>query len=557
MAFRFFDVIGRLFQTKEADPTRTFSPKLDKDGALVIQHSAQSQAMATSYYDGMLFSSERELIKKYRTMALYSECKRAINEIVSDAIVYEDNDYPISINLDSLDYGEDEKLKEHIKKEFEYCCRLLNFRIDGDNIFEQWYIDGKQIYHKIINPDNPKEGIKELRYIDPRQIQKIKEVEVSYDHESGSESYNLADEYYVYDPSGVFDDDYVSQGSSQITKISKKDIMFVHSGIIDESSKKIISHLHQAIRPYNQLREMEDAVVIYRISRAPERRVFYIDVGNIQNSQIEMYMRNEMLKYKNDLVYNMEDGETSHRRKHMAMTEDFWIPRKEGSQATSIETLPGGQNLGQIEDIEYFQKKFYKALCVPLGRLDQENQYIMGRSSEISRSEVNFSRFIMKLRKQFAVQLFNDFLKTQLVLKEIVSAEDWDEIEEFIFYDFKTDSHFAELKDAEIWRERLSLFDSFQPAVEAGYFTKKFVQDKVLKISTEEQEEMDKDKDKEQPDDTKDSPTDSKDDEKDTDYSSDSEDQDEDMDYDELMGDSDKEEELLVSDTDFKHFKLG
>lgn len=495
MAFRFFNVIGSLFQKKQDDPVRTFSPKLDKDGALIVPHTGTNQSSSVPYYDGLIFNTERELIKKYRSMAMNSECKRAISEIVGDAIVYEENEYPVEINLDKLEHGEAESLKKKIKEEFAYICKLLNFRLDGDNIFEQWYVDGKLPYHMIIDPSNTKDGIKELRYIDPRQVQKVKEVSVEHDRDSGSETYKIEDEYYVYDPSGLFDENYIAQSVAGYTKISKKDIVYAHSGLIDEQSSKIISHLHQAIRPFNQLREMEDSLIIYRLARAPERRVFYIDVGSVQNNQIEQYMRNEMLKYKNDLTYNMDDGEISHRRRHMAMTEDFWIPRKEGSQATSIETLPGGQNLGQIEDIEYFKTKLYESLNVPITRLNPEAGFAMGRPSEISRSEVNFSRFNAKLRKQFANQLFTQILKTQLVLKEICSAEDFDTWEENIFYDFKTDSHFAELKDAEVWKERLALFEQFQPAMEAGFFTKKFIQEKILKITEEDLEDMQDDLD--------------------------------------------------------------
>lgn len=494
------NLIGR--PKKDDDKNFSFIPQVDNDGSIVVEQSASTlAAFGTTYItlDGK-FSNEAELIRTYRYMSIQAECAKAINEIVNDAIVHEEGKSPVEINLNETSLSESTKKK--IEEEFETILRLLNFKLDGQNIFRRFFVDGRLFYHKIVDPDKKKEGIKELRYIEPFQIRKIRIVKRETDPETGIEIFQTVGTRYVYNQMGIYgfqnsrhDDIFAPSGRG--IEIDEEDICYAHSGLIDEKAKIVISPLHKTIRPFNQLREMEDSLVIYRIARAPERRVFYLDVGNMRDADIEQYVKKQMQQYRNSITYDSESGEISTGARHMAMLEDFWIPRREGTNATEIETLPGGENLDQIADVEYFQKKFYESLDVPLTRLDPERGFTLGRVSEISRDEVNFSRYISRLRENFAHQFFSNHLRTQCLLKGIVSKEDWDEIEQDIIYDFRTDSHFSEMKHSEILRERISLLRDADDAAEKGYLSRTYIAKNVLRLTDDEIEEIKKEIEKE------------------------------------------------------------
>ena len=422
--------------------------------------------------------NDTDLIKRYREVAQHPECDMAIEDIINEVIVSDERDTSVSLSLDKLSISDN--IKNKIRDEFEEVMKLLNFDEKGHDIFKRFYIDGRIYFHKVIDPTSPRKGLTELRYIDPRKIKKVREVRKKRDSKSkGIEVIETSAEWFVYNEKGM-----TSANSNAGIKISTDSITYVTSGIIDQTKNMVLGHLHKAIKPVNQLRMIEDAVVIYRIVRAPERRIFYVDVGNLPKIKAEQYLRDVMARYRNKLVYDASTGEIRDDRKHMSMLEDFWLPRREGAKGTEVSTLAGGQNLGEIADVQYFQKKLYKSLNVPISRMESENGFNLGRAAEITRDELKFTKFVQRLRKRFT-QLFHDILKTQLVLKGIITIEDWSNIKEHIQYDYLKDGYFAELKNAEILRERLNLVNEVSPYI-GKYFSVEYVRKNVLRQSDED-----------------------------------------------------------------------
>ena len=427
--------------------------------------------------------SELDLIRRYRDIALHPECDSAIEDIVNEAIVSDERDQAVSVSLDRLEYSD--KIKKKIKEEFNNVLALLDFNTKGHDIFRRWYVDGRIYYHKIIDSSNPKSGLQELRYIDPRKIKKIREIEKGKD-KSGAEVIVNIDEYYMYNEKGI---EYAT-GTANGLRLTKDSVAYCPSGLIDAQKNVVLSHLHKSIKPVNQLRMIEDALVIYRISRAPERRIFYIDVGNLPKAKAEQYLKDVMNRYRNKLVYDAKTGEIRDDRNHMSMLEDFWLPRREGGRGTEITTLPGGSNLGEIDDIEYFKKKLYRSLNVPISRLESEATFSIGRSDNITRDELKFTKFVQRIRKRF-VALFHDLMRTQLILKGVIAEEEWNSLKEHIQFDFLQDGHFTELKNAEVLRERLDMLSQSEAYV-GTFFSKEWVRKNVLRMSDEEIEEIDK-----------------------------------------------------------------
>ena len=425
-----------------------------------------------------------DLIKRYREVAQHPECDMAIEDIINEVIVSDDRDQSVSISLDKLAVSENIKTK--IRNEFDEVMKLLNFDEKGHDIFKRFYIDGRIYFHKVIDPKSPRKGLTEIRYIDPRKIKKVREVTKKRDTKSakGIEIIEQTAEWFVYNEKGM-------QGSNTNAglKISTDSITYVTSGIVDQTKNMVMGHLHKAIKPVNQLRMIEDAVVIYRIVRAPERRIFYVDVGNLPKVKAESYLREVMARYRNKLVYDASTGEIRDDRKHMSMLEDFWLPRREGAKGTEVSTLAGGQNLGEISDVQYFQKKLYKALNVPISRMESEAGFNIGKAAEITRDELKFTKFVARLRKRFT-QVFSDILKTQLVLKGVMTIEDWVKIKEHIQYNYLKDGYFAELKNAEILKERLSLAAEVSPYL-GKYYSVEYIRKNVLRQTDEDIAEID------------------------------------------------------------------
>ncbi|OUV68355.1 MAG: portal protein [Euryarchaeota archaeon TMED129] len=433
-------------------------------------------------------SSDVDLIGRYRAMSLHPEADAAINDIVNEAIAGDLDDHPVDIELSNLKVSD--AIKTRIREEFDNVLSLLDFDRKAYDIFRRWYIDGRLFYHKMINPDNPKEGITELRYIDPRKIKKVIEYDKPKDRISPADpQVNVlipkAVEYYIYAPKGLRG--YENNG----IKIAPDAVAFAHSGQLDMQRNCVLSHLHKAIKALNQLRMIEDSLVIYRLSRAPERRIFYIDVGNLPKQKAEQYLREVMSRYRNKLVYNADTGEIRDDKKFMSMLEDFWLPRREGGRGTEITTLPGGQNLGELEDVKYFQKKLYRSLNVPESRLESDSSFNVGRSAEITRDEVKFQKFVVRLRKKFG-DLFNDLLKTQLILKGVFTPEEWEDVKEHIQYDFVADNYFAELKEQEIMNARMALLEQMDPYV-GKYFSLEYMRRQILKQPDALFKDIDKD----------------------------------------------------------------
>lgn len=436
-----------------------------------------------------VYRTEFELIKRYREMALHPECDSAIEDIVNEAIVSDTNDTPVQIDLDNLNASDG--IKNKIREEFKYVLDLLDFDKKSHEIYRNWYIDGRIYYHKVIDLKNPHEGIQELRYIDAMKMRYVRQQKKKPNDRLAPaqrlQSDNPMDydfpeveEYFIYNPKTIYPSANPSQTSaSQGIKIAKDAITYCTSGLVDRNKGNTLSYLHKAIKSLNQLRMIEDSLVIYRLSRAPERRIFYIDVGNLPKVKAEQYLRDVMMRYRNKLVYDASTGEIRDDKKYMAMLEDFWLPRREGGRGTEITTLPGGQNLGEITDIEYFKKKLYRSLNVPPSRMDGEGGFNLGRSSEILRDELKFTKFVGRLRKRFS-NMFNDILKTQLILKNIITPEDWEVMSEHIQYDFLYDNHFSELKDAELLNERLNMVATAEPYV-GRYFSQDYVRRKILR----------------------------------------------------------------------------
>ena len=476
----------------EQQSEKTFAPPSNEDGALTIS--------AAAYYgtyvdlDGTA-KNEVELISRYREMAMQPEIESAIDDIINEAIVQNDDGKSIRIIMDDL--KQPEKIKKAIEEEFSVVLRLLNYQNMATDTFRRFYVDGRIFYHIIIDDENPTQGIKALRYIDPRKIRKVREIKKEKDTGTSVDVVQTVNEYYIYN------DKVVSGTSSSYgpvgTRIAKDAIINVNSGLMDSRRAVVLSYLHKAIKPLNQLRMIEDATVIYRISRAPERRIFYIDVGNLPKLKAEQYIRDIMVKYKNKLVYDAQTGEVRDDRKFLSMMEDFWLPRREGGKGTEITTLPAGTNLGELEDVKYFEKKLYKSLNVPVSRLDpNQSGFSLGRVGEISRDEVKFSKFVDRQRQKFS-EIFDQALRVQCVLKGICTSDEFDEFKENIYYDFLKDNNFAELKEAELVRERLSLLGSVDPYV-GRYYSMEWIQRNVLRLSDDDIKEMQKQIDKEKAD---------------------------------------------------------
>ena len=430
------------------------------------------------------FKTEYDMVVKYRMMAMHPEVDSAIEDIIQEAIVTDQNDSPVQIDLANLDVSE--SVKNMIRDEFDYIKNLIGFDTKAHEMFRRWYIDGRLYYHKVIDLKRPQDGILELRYVDPQKIKKVRQINKipKTADQFQSLDYGKVDEYFIYNPKGLRN----TSANSGI-KIAKDAITYVTSGILDTNKNIVLSYLHKAIKVLNQLMMIEDSLVIYRISRAPERRIFYIDVGNLPKVKAEQYLREVMSRYRNKLVYDANTGEIRDDRKYMSMLEDFWLPRREGGRGTEITTLPGGQNLGELTDIQYFQTKLYKALNVPAGRLESGQAFNIGRSSEIMRDELKFTKFVGKLRKKFS-EMFQDILKTQLILKGVITPEDWDDMKEHIQYDYLYDNHFTELKNIEMLNEKINLITAMEPFM-GRYFSTEYVRTNILGQSEVEKDELD------------------------------------------------------------------
>ena len=446
-----------------------------------------------------VYRTEFDLIKRYREMALHPECDSAIEDIVNEAIVSDTNDSPVEIELSNLNASDG--IKKRLREEFKAVKDLLDFDKKAHEIYRNWYIDGRLYYHKVIDFKKPEEGIVELRYIDAMKMRYVrqqkkqdKDARLANINNDNPMEYEFPEieEYFVYSPKSTYPSQLPSAmtGGNKGIKFTRDSVAYCTSGLVDRNKGSNLSYLHKAIKAVNQLRMIEDSLVIYRLSRAPERRIFYIDVGNLPKIKAEQYLRDVMMRYRNKMVYNADTGEIRDDKKYMSMLEDFWLPRREGGRGTEITTLPGGQNLGEITDIKYFQEKLYKSLNVPPSRIGGESGFNLGRSSEILRDEVKFSKFVGRLRKRFS-NLFNDILKTQLLLKNVITPEDWEIMSEHIQYDFLYDNHFAELKESELMAERLTMVASAEPYV-GRYFSQDYLRRKILRQTDEEIIEQDK-----------------------------------------------------------------
>ena len=444
--------------------------------------------IAGGYYGQYLdldgnFKTEYDMVKKYREMAKHPEVDEAIEDIIHEAIVADQNDSPVQVNLDNLEVSD--SVKSMIRDEFDYIKNLFGFDSKAHEMFRRWYIDGRMYYHKVIDLDAPQDGIKELRYVDPHKIKKVRQItKPKTADEFMKYDFGKGEEYFIYNPKGLNN----TSANSGI-RIAKDAICYTTSGLMDTNRNIVLSYLHKGIKVLNQLRMIEDSLVIYRISRAPERRIFYIDVGNLPKQKAETYLREVMGRYRNKLVYDANTGEIRDDRKYMSMMEDFWLPRREGGRGTEITTLPGGQNLGELTDVQYFQTKLYKALNVPAGRLDSQQQFNIGRSAEITRDELKFTKFVGKLRKKFS-DIFNDTLKTQLILKSVITPEDWDDMKEHIQYDYLYDNHFTELKNLEMMTEKLNVIAAMDPYV-GKYFSTDYIRSEILGQTETQIEEID------------------------------------------------------------------
>jgi len=494
MAFELFGFsfgrTGKLAPTLKQDEVTantSFAPPDYEDGAFPIS----SGVYFSSYmdFDGGIKSSA-DMIKKYREMALYPEVEMAIDDICNEAIVFDDTKRPVEIQVDTKSLSP--KIKGKIAEEFDEILRLLKFQDKGYEIFRKWYIDGRLYYHKIIDKENLGRGLVEVRPIESTHIRKVRNVVKRKDKTTNADIVAQVDEFFLYNDREETSNStaaFINAAPVKGVKIATDSICYVHSGLFDAGKKRVLSYIHKALKPLNQLRMVEDAVVIYRLSRAPERRVFYIDVGNLPKNKAEQYLKEIMNRYRNKLVYDASTGELKDERRHMTMMEDFWLPRREGGKGTEISTLPGGQNLGQMEDVLYFQKKLYKSLNVPSSRLEtDQNGFNMGRQAEITRDELKFFRFIERLRKKFS-ELFLELLKTQLILKGVITKEDWEYLHPAIRFEFRKDSYFTEAKENETLTTRLNLVTAADPYI-GKYFSRHFVQKNIMRMSDEEIEDM-------------------------------------------------------------------
>ena len=449
---------------------------------------------------------EFELIRRYRDMALHPEVDSAVDEIVNEFVVNDTNDSCVEINLDNLEVGKG--VKNKIREEFDHIKNMLNFEKRAHELIRNWYVDGKLIYHKVIDLANPKKGILELRYIDPLKIKKVRQKlssnnrTLTPEEKQSAKAYEWGEfvDYWLYNPRGYLRGGALGpvgdMSNNQGIKIAVDSITFVNSGLQELNKSLVLSFLHKAIKSLNQLRMIEDALVIYRLSRAPERRIFYIDVGNLPKVKAEQYLRDVMARYRNKLVYDAKTGEIRDDKKHMSMLEDFWLPRREGGRGTEITTLPGGQNLGELKDVEYFRKKLYNSLNLPPSRLTDDNKgFNLGKTTEVLRDELKFTKFIGRMRKRFG-ELFHDILKTQLILKGVISPEDWDDMKEHIQYDFLFDNHFNELKEKEMQLARINLATQMDVFV-GKYYSIEYIRKHILEQTEKEYREIDKQMQKE------------------------------------------------------------
>jgi hypothetical protein len=471
---------------QEQDPKQNFTTPQADDGTTTVA--------AGGYFGSYLdmegtAKNEADLVRRYREISLHPECDQAIEDICNEAIVSSEEKDSVRVTLENIPFGNE--VKKRIDEEFLNVLKLMNFSTKGFEIFKRWYVDGRIFYQKLIDRENPKNGLTELRYIDPRKIKKVRELKKMRSTVDLSLT-NDYEEYFMFNEKGV-----AGSTSGSGVRIAADTIAFCSSGLVDQNKNMILSYLHKAIKPVNQLRMIEDAVVIYRIARAPERRIFKIDVGNLPKQKAEQYLRDVMARYRNKLVYDANTGEIRDDRSYMNMLEDYWLPTREGGRGTDITTLPGGQNLGEMADIEYFQKKLYRSLNVPVSRLEPATGFSMGRSTEITRDELKFTKFVQRLRKKFT-ELFNDFLKTQLILKGVISIEDWPVIQSNIQYDFLQDGHFAELKESEMLKERVALADGLEKYV-GKYFSQEYIRKFVFKQSEKEIKDLDRQISKEGP----------------------------------------------------------
>lgn len=472
---------------EEVDKLPAFSPPAEDDGAVVVAAGGVYGTYVD--LDGSV-RSEAELISRYREMALTPEIDAAVDEVVNEAIVSNDGDPIIKLDLDNTNISP--AIKRKIQEEFDIVLELLDFNSQAYDIFRRWYVDGRLNYHLIVDEKNLSSGIQELRYIDPRKIRKVREVKKKVDPKTQASLTKTEKEYYVYNDKGFNKQSSttsVSAGTASGLKIAKDSIIFVPSGLMDKNNTLVLSYLHKAIKPLNQLRALEDATVIYRISRAPERRIFYIDVGNLPKAKAEQYLRDMMVRHKNRVVYDASTGEIKDDRKFMTMLEDYWFPRREGTRGTEIQTLPAGQNLGEMADVKYFQDKLYQSLNVPSTRMNSDNVFNIGRSAEITRDEVKFYKQILRFRNKFS-QLFMKALERQLILKQIMTSEDWAALEPLVKVIYAQDNYYAELKQTEILKERMNILQMIQGT--AGmYFSNKWVRTNILKQTDEEMEQLD------------------------------------------------------------------
>tara|TARA_Y100000385_G_scaffold287371_1_gene351494 strand:- start:2799 stop:4310 length:1512 start_codon:yes stop_codon:yes gene_type:complete len=468
--------LKRANQDKKPEKLPSIVPKADEDGAGYVTASGAHFGQFIDI-EGDGAKDNAELIKKYRGVAEHPEVDAAVEDIINESISASDLESSVELSLDKVDASD--KIKKIIVEEFDNICSMLNFNDNAHDIFRSWYVDGRLVHHLVVNESNMKAGIQEIRPIDATKVRKVKEVKYKKDTKTDAKIVDTVNEFYVFQE---------KQGTRTGVKMSTDSVSYVTSGLLDAQRKRVISYLHKSIKPINQLRMMEDSLVIYRLARAPERRIFYIDVGNLPTGKAEQHMKDIMTRYRNKLVYDASTGQIKDDRKHMSMLEDFWLPRREGGKGTEISTLPGGENLGQIDDIIYFQKRLYRSLNVPINRLEQEAQFSLGRSTEISRDEVKFQKFVDRLRRRFSM-LFLGILKKQLILKGVITEDDWELWKNNIVIDFIRDNHFTELKNAELLRERLDTMDRITNYV-GEYFSREWVMKNVMMMSDESIDQM-------------------------------------------------------------------
>ena len=480
-SLRLFGFEIKRAKDKKAEKMQSIVPPVDQDGAGYVTAAGAHYGTYVNLGESDYGKDNLQNIRQYRAVATHPEVDAAIEDIVNEAVTANENRSPVDLVLDHVE-GLSDALKKSIDEEFQNVCSMLKFNELGHDIVKRWYIDGRIYHHLVVDESNLKAGIQEIRPIDASKIRKVKEVKRKKDPETGATLIDQINEFYIYQEK--------PGGTNQGVKLSSDSVSYVTSGLLDIDRKRVVSHLHKALKPINQLRMMEDSLVIYRLARAPERRIFYIDVGNLPRGKADNYMKDIMSRYRNKLVYDADTGKIRDDRKHMSMLEDFWLPRREGGRGTEISTLPGGDNLGQIDDIIYFQKRLYRSLNVPINRLEQEAQFSLGRSTEISRDEVKFQKFIDRLRKRFSM-IFTEILKKQCIMKQICTEEDWNSWEQDIVVDYARDNHFAELKESELMQNRFQNLDNVQQYV-GEFFSKEWVMKNILMMKDDELQDMQK-----------------------------------------------------------------